>query len=63
MSLDIIEKTLDSAFEEIKTLAEKEENKTALLIEDNGFKQIQDLKKYRDAISVHIKELFDFFNE
>ena len=63
MSLDIIEKTLDSAFEEIKTLAEKEENKTALLIEDNGFEPIQDLKKYREAISVHIKELFDFFNE
>ena len=63
MSLDIIEKTLDSAFEEIKTLAEKEENKTALLIEDNGFEPIQDLKKYREAISVHIKELFGFFNE
>ena len=63
MSLDIIEKTLDSAFEEIKTLAEKEENKIALLIGYDNFYQIQYWKKYRDAISVHIKELFDFFNE
>lgn len=63
MSLDIIEKTLDSTFEEIKTLAEKEENKIALLIGYDNFDPIQDLKKYRDAISVHIKELFDFFNE
>ena len=63
MSLDIIEKTLDSAFEEIKTLAEKEENKIALLIGYDNFDPIQDLKKYREAISIHIKELFGFFNE